>query len=930
MVYQSKYGELVNWDAVNGLGEQEIFGWTEDGDFRIEPYMIYVIMLPSEDAEYAVTEVDCNRGYVPYLEGFEQNYLIQQKVPSPGESIGGVVKESPEAVILNETSLIRGSLVEKRMTPDSDPVPEGSKLVWKVERYDAGARKWYPAEEIAYVINRNDEIVSPETEYTGSDGIIELSRGNYNEGFLAVQFLNDRVYLNRQTGEDGTLRVVEVLKDSDPKWGMLVGYGVANDWEEGYGNASYETASAFVNSNLTAPVEVEKYVEDGESKEFTMILEQRQMDLATNRATYLPYEGVSYIVYSKATHEEEGRGHTNAKGHIKLHDGQYAVLELSTEAVWSVREDLSGRPDYRLASIVPESDPKNVLEAIDTTRALIDRRLDPEEGYILTRYDVQNGVCDAEKNELTVLKEGTVVIPDRIVKDGITYNVMGIGMGAFEGCEDLKGITIPAAVSYVGPGAFYECTALEKVDFKAGDAEITIGNSAFYSCTKLDMELPDRVVSIGYQAFARTGLKRLVIPEKVQYLEEGAFAECTDLRYAEIHGSFGEIRKDMFDGCEKLEELVIDVENIRAEAFSSIQKYSYYDGNRNEMVEVITSIHGCDSLRKLTLTDKVKTIGDFAFASCQNLVEVAGGKSVRSIGKSAFVSCGSLSRFDMGESLRSIGESAFAGCPITQITLPDTLETIGAGAFAGCTELESIAIPDSVVRIGQEAFSGCSKLTSVTLGAGLKTIEETAFAECGSLEEVTIPGGVQKIGDYAFAVCTGLKQVTIQEGVTEISRGMFEGCSALEAVTLPDTLETIREHAFWGCSSLREVRIPENVNYIGEKAFYDCEGLTDVYLQQPYIQIGYWAFGATDPENGWDINHRVCFHVNWSEGAYPEWPYPYWDYDEATGEGTWVEYTNLDGNCFAYWGAADEYDGEDGYVHTVLRIVYLTPEQPNP
>lgn len=67
------------------------------------------------------------------------------------------------------------------------------------------------------------------------------------------------------------------------------------------------------------------------------------------------------------------------------------------------------------------------------------------------------------------------------------------------------------------------------------------------------------------------------------------------------------------------------------------------------------------------------------------------------------------------DSVTSIGEMAFAVCDnLTSITIPDGVTSIGNMAFYECPNLTSITIPDSVTFIGGNiVFAGCSSLTSI-------------------------------------------------------------------------------------------------------------------------------------------------------------------------------------------------------------------------
>ncbi len=80
-------------------------------------------------------------------------------------------------------------------------------------------------------------------------------------------------------------------------------------------------------------------------------------------------------------------------------------------------------------------------------------------------YDFMvNGICYTITGDNTVevcenptLYSGDLVVPISVTYDGKTYQVMGIGDYAFEGCTGLTRITIPSSVTYIGDAAFSNC-----------------------------------------------------------------------------------------------------------------------------------------------------------------------------------------------------------------------------------------------------------------------------------------------------------------------------------------------------------------------------------------------------------------------------------------------------------------------------------------
>lgn len=327
----------------------------EPGDsISVTPWETIVIptgegtSIPS-DAQYTLIETEESRKrIIQYC--FEEwiddrvsqmDYWLQISQSAASDVLAEMktVSERPSAVICNEVSSIgkrgEGSIQGKRMTSESDEVPTGKKLVWRLERYDRGSGAWLPASKIPYLIFRNTgfgpEPVSREVETTKEDGRITLYKLE-GDNYPQVWFPKDRVYLNlyRQSDIDklleslengkDLLRLVEVPEESDAEWGMLVGYDEiisledngdigmtpqtnlteeeaptllkqsVQEWHGTEEEDNYPTVGgsgtrynmdvppektcAFVNSNTRTSVEIEKYMKGSSDALFTMVLEQ--------------------------------------------------------------------------------------------------------------------------------------------------------------------------------------------------------------------------------------------------------------------------------------------------------------------------------------------------------------------------------------------------------------------------------------------------------------------------------------------------------------------------------------------------------------------------------------------------------------------------------------------------------------------------------
>ena len=123
-----------------------------------------------------------------------------------------------------------------------------------------------------------------------------------------------------------------------------------------------------------------------------------------------------------------------------------------------------------------------------------------------------------------------------------------------------------------------------------------------------------------------------------------------------------------------------------------------------------------------------------------------------------------IKEFTIPNSVTSIGQEAFADCNnLTSVTIPNSVTSIKWAAFYGCTGLTYVTIPNSVTNIESGVFWGCAGLKSVVISNSVTNIGLEVFSGCTGLTSIAIPNNVISVEDYAFAGCTGLTSVTISK-----------------------------------------------------------------------------------------------------------------------------------------------------------------------
>lgn len=497
---------------------------------------------------------------------------------------------------------------------------------------------------------------------------------------------------------------------------------------------------------------------------------------------------------------------------------------------------------------------------------------------------------------------GDVVIPD---DEGILY----IGPFAFslyttdysielpEGDYDagktpssnntVTSVTIPSDVLEVQKYAFYNCTALETVNFLVNDKGdscdfireyafskcnnlkninleniLMIGNNAFEDCKNLDNIDLDSAYAIGKRAFANCTSLSYVDITALRNAGPETFINCTNLKTIS-NGRYSNFSESMFKNS-GLSSLAYYADRIPNYCFENcdnltlvkIENNLVYVGNKafydcDNLTSVLFSENAgsefiyqeafadCEKLNEVTLPNSSTHYEGKSFADCTNLTKVVFQKdSIISVNDgSIFTGCAKLTTFIVDANhqqykvnnnlLISLDDKiiylAANGYEYGEYVIADSYETIQEGAFSGISKLNKLDV-NNVTVIGKRAFENCENLASVMLSDENIEVLDYAFNNCVKLVEVSNLENLDVFNEYVFAK-TALKELSIN--AKQIKEGAFANIE--ELVTIDISVDEIGAYAFSNCTNLKNLDL--NVKTIGEYAFENCNSLDVLVLE---------------------------------------------------------------------------------------------------
>ncbi len=398
---------------------------------------------------------------------------------------------------------------------------------------------------------------------------------------------------------------------------------------------------------------------------------------------------------------------------------------------------------------------------------------------------------------------------DRLTSISIPASVTYLPWYIFKGCSSLTNISIPSSITSIGRGAFQNCSSLQSITIPSLVTELD--TFTFEGCNSLREINVDsdnaNLISIDGVLYSKDGKRLLIYPsgktdesysieESVEIIDFSAFINNSNLISLNIPKAVKEIgslsgmgESGFFDGCTALEEINVEEGSSYYTSEDGVLFKGIYTSGRTLMLYPYAKPGNTYIVPQF-----VSTINDSSLAYAKNLTDIAFYPSVSDINaqnnswdsrQNIYIPSNSTYLKDYFANTKSqVSEYEY------KFDYQDSYKTIN---------VEGIEIGFNIILAPTPLSNGKVEIGVFRIGMGNEYPSEAVDPSVLS-GHYNIPATVEIDGD-------------IYE-VAELGSSLFGEASALTSITIPKTVTYIDGAAFSELENLKSIEVStENKNY---------------------------------------------------------------------------------------------------------------------
>ncbi len=469
------------------------------------------------------------------------------------------------------------------------------------------------------------------------------------------------------------------------------------------------------------------------------------------------------------------------------------------------------------------------------------------------------------------------------IPEGVEY----IGKEAFKGWKTLERVSFPDSLKTIESRAFYDCQSLREIILPA----VTyMGCGVFWECTASKISIPGTLKEVPQDAFRSVRinqLEELIIAEGVESIGQAAFRnlhlkKSENGLFLNLPSTLNYIGEFAFSGLNIAGDLVIPngVEEINSFAFRSYSNLNTVIFPEGLKLIGEGAFRNCSTKATITVPDSVVRICSYAFSELKS-PEVIIPEGIKVIEKACFCKS-AIDYLCLPEGINEISDGVFALAEIGDLSVPNSVSYYGTGEYpfdqckinnfvlgnsavdlydsiAYRAEINNLLFADGAV-VPENAFSYCNigklninaiytkknsffrcSIEELEISGNAEYIDECALSNTSEIKKLVFSAKRCKSAKYLLKSIKGLSDFSFGDDIEYIPAGLFLDSSYAESFRIPQTVTQIYDEAFRG-AKFTELNLPENLEYIGRFVFADCTELQTITIPESVATIGTSAF----------------------------------------------------------------------------------------
>ena len=458
---------------------------------------------------------------------------------------------------------------------------------------------------------------------------------------------------------------------------------------------------------------------------------------------------------------------------------------------------------------------------------------------------------------LYVTNANALAVGDKIVSNGVTYNVTHLGQSGLTPSD----FTEVEVVSSTVTGALTIPDIISD-NLNQYKCKVTAIASAGSYPNVTAVNLPSTLKTIKTNAFSKSQITTINIPAGTDDIYDGAFAQIENLTAITVDA--GNSKYTAEDGIlyeDKSGNKYLKAYPVAKAGTTFTVPSGVYGVSTNgfQLAKNLTTINLPASIQDLPASAEAN---GFTSAKKLTAIKVDAGNTKFKDEDGVVLTQDGKTLVAYPFARHGVVDPAYNGPLVTMhpgevYTIPASVETISKGAFAQVSEITAVKL-NNVKKISAGAFYSVRNLRNVELGASVETIEDGAITGSPDFTRFAVDSNNPNYtADAEGIIYTKNKEelVLYPSGrageystlptTKKIRRRAFYYAQKVTKVNFNSALENIDNDAFQVTSALQEITFasPSNLTRIGTWVFY-MSGLTKLELPASLTEIGSTAFGS--------------------------------------------------------------------------------------